>query len=75
MQQEWYIEETRPRRGWPDEGKVVFDQYMTRYREGLDLVLKGINAEIHAGEKVQSVSKSNAPVSPRLWRLMQQTVF
>ena len=51
-QREWYIDETKPRRGWPDEGKVAFDNYATRYREGLDLVLRGINADIKGGEKV-----------------------
>ena len=27
---------------WPQYGVVNFEKYQTRYREGLDLVLKGI---------------------------------
>ncbi len=49
----WYIDETKPPRSWPDEGKVAFENYMTRYRPGLDLVLKGITVNISAGEKVR----------------------
>ncbi len=53
LQAEWYIDETRPRRDWPDEGKVAFENYATRYRAGLDLVLKGITADVSGGEKVR----------------------
>ena len=56
-QREWYIDETKPRRGWPDEGMLAFDNYATRYREGLDLVLRGINADIKGGEKVNMLFK------------------
>lgn len=42
----------RPVPGWPVEGRVTFSNYMTRYRPGLDLVLKGITCEFKAGEKV-----------------------
>ena len=37
---------------WPVEGKVQFERYSTRYREGLDLVLKQISCDIRGGEKV-----------------------
>ena len=37
---------------WPQHGQVTFDDYQVRYREGLDLVLKGITCEINGGEKV-----------------------
>ena len=30
---------------WPQHGVVKFDNYQTRYREGLDLVLRGIGKE------------------------------
>jgi ATP-binding cassette subfamily C (CFTR/MRP) protein 1 len=33
---------TDPPKSWPENGKIVFDNYQTRYRKGLDLVLKGI---------------------------------
>lgn len=38
---------------WPQEGVVEFNKYSTRYREGLDLVLKSINCKICKGEKVK----------------------
>ena len=37
---------------WPEKGKVAFENYKVRYREGLDLVLRGITCEIQGGEKV-----------------------
>ena len=40
---------------WPDQGKIQFDNYQVRYREGLDLVLKGISCQIEGGEKVTTV--------------------
>jgi len=33
--------ESDPPKTWPEHGKIVFDNYQTRYRKGLDLVLKG----------------------------------
>lgn len=42
----------RPSSSWPDKGEVTFTDYQTRYRKGLDLVLKGVNCHIKGGEKV-----------------------
>ena len=39
---------------------VKFDQYKTRYREGLDLVLRGIDVEIMSGEKIGIVGRTGA---------------
>ena len=46
------IESHRPSDDWPREGHVKFDHYSTRYREGLDLVLKDISLDIPGGMKV-----------------------
>ncbi len=46
------IEGQRPPHGWPTDGHVKFDRYSTRYREGLDLVLKDISVDIPGGTKV-----------------------
>ena len=46
------IESRRPPEDWPPEGHVKFDHYSTRYREGLDLVLKDIDVDIPGGTKV-----------------------
>ena len=51
----WNISDKKPRDSWPEEGRVVLDNYSLRYREGLDLVLKKINVEIMSGEKVGEV--------------------
>ena len=40
---------------WPQEGVVKISDYQTRYRAGLDLVLKGITCDFKAGEKVIAI--------------------
>jgi len=45
---------------WPSKGNVTFKNYSTRYREGLDLVIKNINVEFKAGEKVGIVGRTGA---------------
>ena len=46
------LPENSPPAQWPQHGVVRFDGYSTRYRAGLDLVLRGINLTIEKGEKV-----------------------
>ena len=46
------VSSQRPPEDWPPEGHVKFDQYSTRYREDLDLVLKDIDVDIPGGTKV-----------------------
>nr|CAD7588456.1 unnamed protein product [Timema genevievae] len=45
---------------WPQAGHVVFRDYKLRYREGLDLVLRGINVTVEGGEKVGIVGRTGA---------------
>lgn len=50
----------RPPISWPAHGAVSFNNYSTRYRPGLDLVLKNINLHIKAHEKVGVVGRTGA---------------
>ncbi|KAF9130910.1 hypothetical protein BGW39_002500 [Mortierella sp. 14UC] len=45
---------------WPAQGQVVFRDYSTRYREGLDLVLKHLSFEIKPQEKIGIVGRTGA---------------
>ena len=38
--------EQDPPTTWPEYGSITFRDYHTRYRDGLDLVLRGISCEI-----------------------------
>jgi ATP-binding cassette subfamily C (CFTR/MRP) protein 3 len=54
------IKSNRPPSDWPQEGKVTFKDYSTRYRDGLDLVLKSIACNIPGGQKVGIVGRTGA---------------
>ena len=54
------ISKHRPKTNWPSQGAVKFDNYSTRYRPELDLVLKNINLNIKAHEKIGVVGRTGA---------------
>jgi ATP-binding cassette subfamily C (CFTR/MRP) protein 1 len=54
------IHRNRPPISWPASGAVQFNNYSTRYREGLDLVLKGVNLNIKPHEKIGVVGRTGA---------------
>ena len=54
------IKERRPSVAWPSKGEVEFRNYSTRYREGLDLVLKNVNLDIKTHEKIGVVGRTGA---------------
>ncbi|KAI8785114.1 multidrug resistance-associated protein 1 [Biomphalaria glabrata] len=61
---------------WPTEGSIKFVNYSTRYRDGLDLVLKNLNCEIKGGEKIGVVGRTGAGKSSMvlsLFRLIEAT--
>ncbi|KAF9987959.1 hypothetical protein BGZ75_010223 [Mortierella antarctica] len=45
---------------WPKRGRIAFVNYSTRYREGLDLVLKNMSFSVEAGEKIGIVGRTGA---------------
>ena len=53
VQAEWLVNDTEPRLGWPQSGCIEYTNYCTRYRPGLELVLRGISFTINHGEKVR----------------------
>ncbi|XP_076459189.1 multidrug resistance-associated protein 1-like [Babylonia areolata] len=57
---DWQIPDKKPAATWPDQGIIQFNNYQTRYREGLDLVLRGIDCSIKSGEKVGIVGRTGA---------------
>lgn len=45
---------------WPQKGIVEFQNFQVRYREGLDLVLKGIDFSVKSQEKIGIVGRTGA---------------
>ncbi|KAF9380569.1 hypothetical protein CPB97_008267 [Podila verticillata] len=50
----------RPPQHWPAQGRVDFVNYETRYRPGLELVLRGVNCSIRAHEKIGICGRTGA---------------
>ncbi|ANB12248.1 ATP-binding cassette glutathione S-conjugate transporter YCF1 [Sugiyamaella lignohabitans] len=65
------IENVRPPAYWPTEGKVSYSNYSTRYRTGLDLVLKGVNLDINPREKIGIVGRTGAGKSSLVMSLFR----
>lgn len=45
---------------WPSDGSISFNNYSTRYRKNLDLVLKNVTFKINPGEKIGVVGRTGA---------------
>ena len=54
------VPENEPGSEWPEHGVIKLENYQTRYREGLDLVLRGIDFKTRSGEKVGIVGRTGA---------------
>lgn len=54
------LPDRRPPAGWPTRGEVVFDHYSTRYRPGLDLVLRDVSLRIYPAEKLGVCGRTGA---------------
>ncbi|KAI0795014.1 multidrug resistance-associated ABC transporter [Abortiporus biennis] len=60
-----------PPSSWPDKGAIKFDKVDLAYREGLPLVLKGVDFEVKPGEKVGIVGRTGAGKSSLLQALFR----
>lgn len=70
----WEKPDTKPPELWPAAGRVMFDNFSTRYRNDLELVLKGITCDLQPGEKVGVVGRTGAGKSSltlSLFRLIE----
>jgi len=70
------ISRHRPPVSWPSKGAVSFNKYSTRYREGLDLVLKDVTLSIQSHEKIGVVGRTGAGKSSltlALFRIIEPT--
>ncbi|KAJ2605847.1 hypothetical protein EV177_006060, partial [Coemansia sp. RSA 1804] len=54
------IEDNRPEESWPQQGMLEFVNYSTRYRKGLDLVLKNVSFSVCPKEKIGIVGRTGA---------------
>lgn len=54
------IPETRPPGNWPSQGAIQFINYSTRYRSGLEPVLKNVTFSVLPGERVGIVGRTGA---------------
>lgn len=70
------VDGNRPEPSWPNHGEIHFNNYSTRYREGLDPVLKNISLDIKQGEKIGIVGRTGAGKSSltlALFRIIEAT--
>ncbi|KAF9956193.1 hypothetical protein BGZ72_002945 [Mortierella alpina] len=70
------IPDSKTDKNWPQHGGIEFQNYSTRYREGLDLVLKNVDISIRAGERVGIVGRTGAgksSVTMALFRMIEAT--
>ncbi|GAB1607313.1 multidrug resistance-associated protein 1-like isoform X1 [Argonauta hians] len=56
----YLIENNKPAPEWPAKGEMVLDNYATRYRENMELVIKDISCHILPTEKVGIVGRTGA---------------
>ena len=65
-----HVPDHQPSHDWPHSGGIRFDDYSTRYRAELDLVVKNISFNIRGGEKVIVASLDSASLKEiSVWKI------
>ena len=60
LEPEKFEGEKKPPSGWPFAGKISFKRAVASYRADLNPILKGLDAELQAGEKIGIVGRTGA---------------
>ncbi|XP_054708721.1 multidrug resistance-associated protein 1-like [Uloborus diversus] len=71
---DWSIPENEPPSNWPNKGEIIFDNYSTKYRKDLNLVLRDIDFRVNSNEKVGIVGRTGAgksSVTLALFRIIE----
>jgi ATP-binding cassette subfamily C (CFTR/MRP) protein 1 len=69
-----YLPDVDPPAAWPKRGGIKFDNIVLRYRPDLDVVLRGVSAEIRGGEKIGIIGRTGSGKSSlmvALFRLVE----
>jgi ABC-type multidrug transport system fused ATPase/permease subunit len=70
------VEHHQPSPNWPEKGEIVYEGVECRYRDGLDLVLKGVDFKVQAQEKIGICGRTGAgksTITLSLFRLIEKS--